>query len=225
MTSDQKVAERFWAKVEKTPGCWEWRGYRNRRTRTQLDYGRFKFNGKLALAHRVAYTLTHGPIPPRRVVCHTCDNPGCVRPDHLFLGTMAENNRDKARKGRARTGRARLTPAKVRTIRQRYATEDVSASELAREFGVSKGTITHLLRGRSWPKAGGPIVGRDVPPPDRKPTGERAGHARLTREEVRTIRRMYENGGISQAALGRRFGVSQSQIGRIVKGARWGWLE
>lgn len=90
------LAERFWEKVEKTDGCWLWTA-----SLTNKGYGEFRLNEPSPiLAHRVAYELAHGPIPPGLFVCHHCDNPPCVRPDHLFLGTQKDNAQDMVRKGR-----------------------------------------------------------------------------------------------------------------------------
>lgn len=92
------IAERFWQKVQKGDGCWVWTGAVVLGKREK--YGRFLFNGKVRGAHRVAWELTNGPIPEGIFVLHHCDNPPCVRPDHLFLGTNSTNMLDAARKGR-----------------------------------------------------------------------------------------------------------------------------
>jgi hypothetical protein len=91
--------DRFWSKVEKGPECWEWKA-----GASSHGYGGFKVAGQLLRAHRVAWELTYGPIPEGMVVCHRCDNPSCVRPDHLFIGTVADNNRDRSAKGRSAYG-------------------------------------------------------------------------------------------------------------------------
>jgi len=89
--------KRFWQKVEVIPGheCWEWSAYR-----MPNGYGKFKFNDKEGLAHRASWEIHFGPIPEGLFVCHHCDNPGCVRPDHLFLGTPQDNVDDMYAKGR-----------------------------------------------------------------------------------------------------------------------------
>jgi hypothetical protein len=142
------VAQRFWAKVQQTAGCWEWQGARH-----PHGYGKFTVDRhrRGVFAHRFAYELTHGPIPPGMHVCHTCDNPPCVRPDHLELGTPADNMRDRDRKGRRKQGRQstgarKLTPDQVQTIRARYAAGGVSQRALAAEYGCGQNTIGRMLR-------------------------------------------------------------------------------
>jgi hypothetical protein len=105
MTAETRVSNRaplsvrFWAKVEKTDGCWLWRGARH-----HTGYGVIGVDRRQRRAHRVAYEMAHGPIPAGAVVCHSCDTPPCVNPSHLFVGTVADNNRDMMAKGRARLG-------------------------------------------------------------------------------------------------------------------------
>ena len=98
-------AERFWAKVERGEGCWLFTGYR-----ASHGYGSHRYQGKAYRAHRLAYLLTYGTLPSDLNVCHHCDNPGCVRPDHLFLGTQADNMRDMIAKGRGIVGGGGFVP-------------------------------------------------------------------------------------------------------------------
>ena len=85
----------FWSLVDKSDGCWLWRGPQNGK-----GYGRIYHNKKRQVAHRIAYELTVGPIPDGLFACHKCDNPICVNPDHLFLGTQQDNMRDWTQKGK-----------------------------------------------------------------------------------------------------------------------------
>ena len=154
------TAERFWEKVQKTEGCWEWIGYR-----TPYGYGSFGAGGRqrgAVFAHRFAYELINGPVPNGLCVLHRCDNPPCVRPDHLFLGTKKDNTQDMMEKKRhgvythpehirrgERHHRCRLTEGKVRGIRLRV-TAGESRETLALEHGVSRATIDDIVNRRTW---------------------------------------------------------------------------
>lgn len=105
MTATRSITERFWSKVRRSAGCWEWTA-----SRTKRGYGQFLLTtGRPILAHRMVWVLTHGVIPDGLYVCHKCDNPQCVRPDHLFLGSQGDNMRDMSAKGRANPWGAKLT--------------------------------------------------------------------------------------------------------------------
>ena len=145
----------FWRYVRKSDGCWEWLGgtFGGR-------YGQFRAFDRKVKAHRFAWEITNGPVPAGKIVCHRCDNVRCVRPDHLFLGTHADNAADRDAKGRgarfnapALTGElnpsAVLTAAKVATIRARLAQGERRA-DIALEFQVSKSTIDQIARGEIW---------------------------------------------------------------------------
>lgn len=148
------IERRFWAKVTKTATCWLWIGASN-------GYGRFNIDGTIEYAHRVSFMLAHGAIPAGMAVCHNCpggDNPLCVNPAHLFLGTQADNNADCRAKGRHSNGvrprgerhkGAKLNDANVLAIRERRAM-GASHNVIAREFGVSRRTIADVLDGRKW---------------------------------------------------------------------------
>lgn len=146
------VADRFWKKADRSGGpdaCWPWRGARNRK-----GYGRFNVEGANRHAHRVAYALA-GSDPGDLCVLHRCDNPACVNPGHLFLGTNADNNRDMCQKGRARpcrgsqNGRAKLTEHDVREIRRLHAAGH-GCKRLARQFGVSAFAVLTIFNGQGW---------------------------------------------------------------------------
>lgn len=97
--SNPEFQERFWAKVKKTDYCWVWTACKN-----YAGYGKLACNGRHLLAHRASYEMHVSAIPDGLIVCHHCDNPACVRPDHLFVGTHADNSDDKVRKGRQAKG-------------------------------------------------------------------------------------------------------------------------
>ena len=148
------VEERFWPKVKKGEGCWEWQAAINKETgQAEFCLGR----NQTSLAARVAWLLTYGPIPERMYVCHHCDNRRCVRPDHLFLGTATDNQQDAIRKGRARhasgesNGQAKLTLNDVQEIRATRAHRyHSSVSDLAYQYGVHRTTIYKIMKGKTW---------------------------------------------------------------------------
>lgn len=150
-----KVA-RFWASLTiQSSGCWEW-------TQGKSDdgYGVLKFDGRHFRAHRLAFTLISGPIPDGMHVCHLCDNPVCCNPQHLWLGTDADNQRDKWAKGRGvvpKLGaggyhpRAKLTNEQADEIRRIYALGNTSFRKLAPVYGVSDSTIRSIVLGLAYP--------------------------------------------------------------------------
>lgn len=146
MISEQTRLARFWDNTTKTDQCWEWTGWRTGKMR----YGAMQVRGKILPAHRFSYIVHHGPIPDGLCVCHRCDNPGCVNPAHLFLGTKGDNNRDMMSKGRIRHGRkAKLIPAQIQQIRKKYAA-GCRQKDLAREFGVSPQNICMIVANATW---------------------------------------------------------------------------
>lgn len=148
MTPEQIA--RFWAKVDKSDACWVWRGAQNGR-----GYGAVGVNGRMQGAHRIAYTLTYGPIPAGLLVCHRCDNPPCVRPEHLFIGTYKDNTQDAWLKGRplgkprGTQGPSKITFAAAQEIRALHAA-GVSGMELSRRYGVKPSVVYPLLAGKTW---------------------------------------------------------------------------
>lgn len=95
----RKLEQRFWSTIKKNDKCWEWQGRRDRR-----NYGTLRVSNKQMLAHRVSWQLNVGRIPTRKLVCHSCDNPPCVRPSHLWIGTNKQNMDDAKSKGLFKLG-------------------------------------------------------------------------------------------------------------------------
>lgn len=169
----QRVAA-FWAKVNKTDGCWLWTG-----THTKAGYGVFLIGRRREYAHRIAHVLGSGrPIPDGWYACHRCDNPPCVRPDHLFAAPPAENISDMIAKKRSMDyvcperrlrgddhparvhpeylargeahPAAKLTAEQVTEIRRVWAAREATQAKLAARFGVSQVTIGHVVLRKVW---------------------------------------------------------------------------
>lgn len=161
------IIERFWSKVDRSAGpdaCWPWRGG----ARGPNGYGGFWAAPRKVYAHRFAYLLTFGAVPPGLFVMHACDSPRCCNPAHLSAGAHSDNMADMRRRGRAATGSrngnrthpeahprgeasatARLTEVDVRAIRRRQAAGE-TMNALAREYGVGKSQIGRIVSGEKW---------------------------------------------------------------------------
>jgi hypothetical protein len=144
--------ERFLAKIKKTDCCWEWIGPKRPNGYGQIQEG--GVGSRNISAHRLSYEMHKGPIPDGLVVMHSCDNPSCVNPDHLSVGTYRENTADMIAKGRKRTvaplgtsnGKAKLNDELVRYIRQ----SEKNAASIARELNLSGNCIRGVKSGRTW---------------------------------------------------------------------------
>jgi len=186
---------RFWTKVEKTlDDCWLWTGAKC------FGYGTFQLDGKAQRAHRVIWLWTKGQIPERLLVCHKCDVRNCVNPEHLFLGTYLDNNRDRKEKGRGATGDrngARLYP-------ERLARGDANPSRRFPER-LAWGAKNHM---RQHPE---------------KARGEANANAILTAAQVAEIRRVYRprRPEAERDAFAASYGVCTGTIYRIMQRKIW----
>lgn len=166
------IEARYWRQVIQHPGgCWEWPGAKN-----DAGYGQVRRReGGVAYVHRLSYEIHNGPIPDGVEVMHRCDNPPCSNPDHLQLGTHADNMSDAQRKGKfigvhQRSGPDRITPEKVAAIR-RLRGEGIPRATVAEMFRTSPTNITNITSGRTWRQAGardncgfeweGDVIGED----------------------------------------------------------------
>lgn len=161
----QTLAERLWERVQKTSSCWLWFGSHNGKGYGQLHVSTpeaqrgpdGRSGRKIVLAHRLSWELANGPIPDGMEVCHNCpegDNPRCVNPAHLFLGTHNDNMKDAGFKGQMPRGvrrpTAKLTDDLVRAIRHRYTAGGITQQALADEIGVSISQICGVVNRTSW---------------------------------------------------------------------------
>lgn len=208
---------RFWAKVERLAGdgaCWLWTASVH-----PEGYGKFRVAGRMDRAHRVSWRLHHGEIPRGMCVLHNCpagDNPRCVNPAHLWLGSRAENNRDRKAKGR---GRAPSGPAHAATMRTVAARGDRNGARL-HPGRLARGASHRAVMRRV--AARGDRNGARLHP-DCLPRGESHGRSKLTAAQVLAIRE--RAGSESRRALAAAFGVSAFTVNQIVTRRTWRHLE
>jgi hypothetical protein len=147
------VEIRFWKKVDRTKGygpkgeCWQWIGAKGG---GKNNYGWFSHRSHRFTAHRFSYELHFGPIPQGLLVCHKCDNPPCVRPDHFFLGTHKDNAEDMVQKGRRGVGTGLLTDAQVREMRRRYASGE-TITEISKGYPVKRSAVSQVVHRHHYP--------------------------------------------------------------------------
>lgn len=214
----------FWQKVDKSGDCWNWTAFKYGSGYGVVRYGRKNYN-----AHRLSYAMANGGVPDGMIICHRCDNPSCVNPDHLFAGTYHDNTRDMIQKGRKcdssgeRNGQAKLRSTQVVEIRKRYAVGDISHHELAEQYNVSTALIGLITQGKVWPKCGGPIsdgmIIRNKRPS--KVSGERNHKAKMTADKVVALRERYASGGITMRKIGELFGICPQTACSIIHRKKW----
>ena len=202
--------------------CWLWTGYAPK-TGSRAGYGEFDFkSGKRMLAHRASYLLLKGQDPGAKCVCHSCDNPGCINPDHLWLGTRSANMADRQAKERQARGEshssAKLTEKDVLAIRADPRTN----REVALAYGVQENTVSSIRLRKLWGHVA--PASTDCHPDTWREAvkathvrGEKAGRAKLTEDDVRAIRASAD--GCTK--LARRYGVSERSILDITNGKSW----
>ena len=189
---------RFWSKVRKGDGCWEWAGCRSKgygKIALGLESGLPK-GKRVVKAHRVSWLIHFGPIPDGLFVCHRCDNPPCVRPDHLYLGTCADNSRDMIRKGRGAVQRPRMPPA-------RSPCENCGSAARPTRRGRCPKCEYHFKR-----------YGLERPP--EMPPSRPKLNPRLA-DDIRTL--LAE--GHRKTDIARRFGVSFGTVHNVATGKCW----
>lgn len=200
--------ESFWAKIDHNGGpdaCWPWTEGTGRR-----GYGKATYQGRTVAAHRLAWELTNGPAG-KLFVCHSCDNPPCCNPAHLFLGTPQGNQDDCRAKGRTASGDR--SPARTHQGSYPHGDDHWTRKEPERAKAAvwSKLRPEHKARGERNNIHKHPEIVQ----------GERNGHSKLNEAQVREIRERFAAGGVSQAQLARDYGVPQTQVSRIIRRTAW----
>ena len=152
-----KLPESFWSKVVKQPsGCWNWIGCH---ATQKHPYGLFTMDGKQHRTHRLSYEAHKGSIPAGLHICHACDNPACVNPDHLWAGTHQDNMKDSGRKGghsrfESHNGAVKLNRQQIETIKKRAATGE-KRTTIAADYGINDRTVRKIVSGERWGWIGG----------------------------------------------------------------------
>ena len=207
----EQLRELFFTGFTKQPnGCWEWN---KRRTN---GYGRFpRQSGNEIHAHVYSWELHHGKIPRGKIVCHRCDNPPCVNPEHLFLGSSKDNSRDMAAKGRCNPRRGtfhpcnKLSETDVLAIRREYAIGEPMES-LSKKFKVTLSVVWHILHKKSWKHLAGP---------DFQARPRQFKKRKLSVEDVRQILALLKT--TTAPRIAEKFGVRKQAIYAILKGRSW----
>jgi HNH endonuclease len=190
----EKLSQKFWKHVNKTEGCWLWKGGHKIRGYGYLLIRTPRWIG----AHRYSYLLHHGEIPKGLVVMHKCDNPTCVHPEHLTVGTQDENIKDMIKKGRQNYyGRRKLTLDQMEAIRKEYVPGKVTHQMLADKYGVCRANISYIIHGKSW----------GLFPEGANLTDQRRS---LSPDQIQEIRSL--QGKKTSREVGKKFGVGKSTI-------------
>lgn len=208
-----QTVDTFWRKVVKLKGgCWEWAGGRD-----SDGYGIVSWHNKSIKAHRFLAEMVLGWKITGLCVCHHCDNPACVRPDHLFLGTHADNAHDRDRKGRGIRGRKFTEEHKARisaSNKGRVITQEMRSK-------ISATLTGHIRTAESRSKQSAATKGIKKPEVSEWSRGEKNGNAKLTWREVTKMRKLYAAGGVTKVLLSQMFHIGIGQVYGIISGRSW----
>ncbi len=229
----------FWSHVQSSDPdtCWLWQLARDKN-----GYGKYTIRRISLRAHRIAYFLHYHVDPAELLVCHTCDNPRCCNPHHLFLGTEQDNILDARDKNRLNTASgarhgtktkpdsvvrgeqrgSKLTEQQVIEIRRLYSDERKTQQEIANQFGVTRENISVIIRGVNWQHVDKTNLSENA---RRGKSGEANGSAKLNADSVRLIRQLYAAGGQTYESLAERFHVSFVSIRFVVIRHTWKHVE
>lgn len=220
METKERAIKNFWNKVNKTDSCWLWTG-----AKTTDGYGCFG-NGRLGSkrAHRFSWEIDRETIPPNMELCHTCDNPSCVNPEHLFIGTHTDNMRDAARKKKfpLRYGtdhpRGKWSDEQVKSMVQLY-NSGTPIKEICSLFGICRSSLGNILyRSAREHALDGIRVSKKKRTPYRK--GEHNSRSRFKTDQILKIRNLYESGS-SPKEIKSIFNLPEGTFWSIVCRSTW----
>lgn len=220
-TLDDATKDAFWSKVDKSGGpgaCWPWTAGKN-----HSGHGLVKLEGRTQIASRVAFQLSTGrPLTTHACVLHRCgevlggkDNPACCNPDHLYLGTPADNLKDAYLRGNKVSKRgqdshfAKLNESHAREVFRLLEEGKLSFADIAYRFGISESAISHIYHGDNWAHIR-PVTFQQV---------KRKRTTALSHDTILKIQELYR-GGMSQGDIAKKYGMAQSCISRYVRNAR-----
>jgi hypothetical protein len=148
--------DRLWNKIERTESCWWFLGAKDSSGYGLVKDGIGRRHQRAFKAHRLAYMLFYGPIPDGMQVCHHCDHPACVNPEHLFLGTLLDNMHDRDRKGRLHhvvgegCPQSKLTRMQVEFIKDLVLVHHMRPSFVAKQYDLSQTSVSRIVTGKNW---------------------------------------------------------------------------
>lgn len=220
ISEKQLYVDRFMKKIIKKD-CWEWTA-----CTTPQGYGQFVFNGKMQGAHRVSWQIHRGSIPDGMLICHKCDNPKCVNPDHLFLGTHKDNSVDMSIKGRGSLKRGEKHPSaklKEEDVKEIFnLSGKLSQREIAKKFNVTQGLIVNILNHRSWRTVSSSMKSMSPNGVASNQKGSNSGRAKLSQKDVEIILKM--RGLKTSVQVGKEFNVTSGNIRSIWARRSWSHL-
>lgn len=211
----EKDIKRFWSKVDvkSEDECWEWMAGDDGN-----GYGVIRINNKNVKAHRFSYTINIGVIFDKLFVCHSCDNPSCVNPKHLWLGTNKDNSQDRDVKGRGNHpkgvahGRTSLSENDIIYIRETYSKGNITQKELAKQFGIVHSVVSYIVRGATWKNVAGKIT---------KWENAARSRSKLNKSQVKEIKMLLQEKNITQVEIAKTFNINRRTISAINKNIIW----
>jgi hypothetical protein len=214
---NEKFLLKFWAKIniKNNDDCWNWLGYLN------SGYGVIGYEGKDYKAHRIAYMITYQieNLPSNIFCCHVCDNRKCCNPNHIFLGTSADNVHDMENKGRSKhpngskNGMAKISEENALEIRRLYATGQYNFSQLSKLYPINDWMIASIIYGKNWKNIGGDIVNTNI--------GRGAYLKKLNTDQVSEIKEMLKSELYTQKEIAIQFNIDSRTVSAINTNKTW----